>query len=164
MHLPKTKGLSAMEGARNFSSFFLGPVFVQAFVVTFLGEWGDRSQIATIALGAAHVRPSFNVDPIIANVCLERVSSYARNGGGPLVLHGAGSHRREIRVHQDIRQTRYVSPALPFVLFKTNALIVTFGGSILFLIFGVIYLYEAFAMTNDMDFNIPISPSSGNHT
>lgn len=44
------------EGARNFCSLFLGPVFVQAFVLTFLGEWGDRSQIATIALGAAHVR------------------------------------------------------------------------------------------------------------
>lgn len=44
------------EGMRNFCSLFLGPVFVQAFVLTFLGEWGDRSQIATIVLGAAHVR------------------------------------------------------------------------------------------------------------
>ena len=164
VHLPKPKGLSAMEGARNFCSFFLGPVFVQAFILTFLGEWGDRSQIATIALGAAHVRPSFDVDTVVADGSLECVSSYARNGGGPLVLHGARSHRREIRVHEDIRQTRYVSRALPFVLFKTNALIVTFGGSILFLMFGIIYLYEAFAMTNDMDLNIPISPSSGNHT
>nr|GAT55482.1 predicted protein [Mycena chlorophos] len=52
---PKTSSSrSALEGARNFCSFFLGPVFVQAFVLTFLGEWGDRSQIATIALGAAH--------------------------------------------------------------------------------------------------------------
>jgi putative Ca2+/H+ antiporter (TMEM165/GDT1 family) len=26
----------------------LSPVFVEAFVLTFLAEWGDRSQIATI--------------------------------------------------------------------------------------------------------------------
>lgn len=44
-----------VEGTRNFFSLLLGPVFVQAFALTFLGEWGDRSQIATIALGAAHV-------------------------------------------------------------------------------------------------------------
>lgn len=50
----KTTG-SIGEGLRNFCSLFLGPVFVQAFILTFLGEWGDRSQIATIALGAAHV-------------------------------------------------------------------------------------------------------------
>lgn len=34
----------------------LGPVLAQSFILTFLGEWGDRSQIATIALAAAHVR------------------------------------------------------------------------------------------------------------
>jgi Ca2+/H+ antiporter, TMEM165/GDT1 family len=51
----QTSAKSLMEGARNFCSLFFGPIFVQAFILTFLGEWGDRSQIATIALGAAHV-------------------------------------------------------------------------------------------------------------
>jgi Ca2+/H+ antiporter, TMEM165/GDT1 family len=46
---------SLLDGARNLSSLVFGPVFVQAFVLTFLGEWGDRSQIATIMLAAAHV-------------------------------------------------------------------------------------------------------------
>lgn len=41
--------------ARKIGHGILGPVFVQSFILTFLGEWGDRSQIATIALAAAHV-------------------------------------------------------------------------------------------------------------
>jgi len=32
------------------------PIFLEAFVLTFLAEWGDRSQITTIAL-AAHKDP-----------------------------------------------------------------------------------------------------------
>ncbi|KAL3690513.1 hypothetical protein R1sor_016822 [Riccia sorocarpa] len=33
-------------------SRFFTPVFLEAFILTFLGEWGDRSQIATIALAS----------------------------------------------------------------------------------------------------------------
>ncbi|KIJ98424.1 hypothetical protein K443DRAFT_680779 [Laccaria amethystina LaAM-08-1] len=127
---PRPKGLSPMEGARNFCSFFLGPVFVQAFVLTFLGEWGDRSQIATIALGAAHNVYLVTLGTVVGHSCCTALA----------VIGG-----------------RYVST-------KISVKRVTFGGSILFFIFGIIYFYEAFAVTNDMDLNIPISPSSGNHT
>lgn len=40
------------QNLENLASFVLSPVFIQVFVMTFLGEWGDRSQIATIAMAA----------------------------------------------------------------------------------------------------------------
>ncbi|PGH12662.1 hypothetical protein AJ79_04162 [Helicocarpus griseus UAMH5409] len=41
-----------MVGVNNLFSLLLSPAWVQTFVMTFLGEWGDRSQIATIAMAA----------------------------------------------------------------------------------------------------------------
>lgn len=41
-----------LAGVNNLFSFLLSPAWVQTFVMTLLGEWGDRSQIATIALAA----------------------------------------------------------------------------------------------------------------
>jgi putative Ca2+/H+ antiporter (TMEM165/GDT1 family) len=46
------------EGIRNSLQLMTNPVFAQAFILTFLGEWGDRSQITTIAMGGAHVSHS----------------------------------------------------------------------------------------------------------
>ncbi|KAM0322689.1 hypothetical protein ACHAQA_009280 [Verticillium albo-atrum] len=43
---------SFFQGLGNLSSLLLSPAWVQTFVMTFLGEWGDRSQIATIAMAA----------------------------------------------------------------------------------------------------------------
>ncbi|EGD72346.1 transmembrane protein [Salpingoeca rosetta] len=48
----KEDKLSASEQQPKPWSKIVSPVFVQAFVLTFLAEWGDRSQIATIILGA----------------------------------------------------------------------------------------------------------------
>jgi putative Ca2+/H+ antiporter (TMEM165/GDT1 family) len=42
----------AMSGLNNLFSLLLSPAWVQTFVMTFLGEWGDRSQIATVAMAA----------------------------------------------------------------------------------------------------------------
>jgi putative Ca2+/H+ antiporter (TMEM165/GDT1 family) len=46
---------SQKRGGKQQQSFLnkvLSPVFLEAFTLTFLGEWGDRSQIATIGLAA----------------------------------------------------------------------------------------------------------------
>ena len=44
--------LNIFAGVNNLFSLLLSPAWVQTFVMTFLGEWGDRSQIATIAMAA----------------------------------------------------------------------------------------------------------------
>lgn len=43
------------ENCRRTIQMLTNPVFAQAFILTFLGEWGDRSQITTIAMAGAHV-------------------------------------------------------------------------------------------------------------
>jgi len=51
----KSQGFTerASGGVMNLMNLLFSPVFVQTFIMTFLGEWGDRSQIATITLAAA---------------------------------------------------------------------------------------------------------------
>ncbi|KAL8660364.1 MAG: hypothetical protein Q9202_006635 [Teloschistes flavicans] len=44
--------MNALSGINNLCSLLLSPAWVQTFIMTFLGEWGDRSQIATIAMAA----------------------------------------------------------------------------------------------------------------
>ena len=43
-----------LEGMRNLCGLCFSPTFSQAFLLSFLGEWGDRSQITTVALAATH--------------------------------------------------------------------------------------------------------------
>lgn len=46
-------GLSGLGSARGVKQLKEWAIFTQAFTMTFLAEWGDRSQIATIAMAAA---------------------------------------------------------------------------------------------------------------
>ncbi|GAA5867337.1 hypothetical protein JCM3774_003551 [Rhodotorula dairenensis] len=100
---------SVSEGVKNLAQLLFSPIFIQAFVLTFLAEWGDRSQITTIALGAAH-----NVWIVTLGTTL----------GHSVCTGGAVLGGRWISQHISIKH-------------------VTLGGAVLFLIFGVMYSYEA---------------------
>lgn len=46
-----------IRGGKKQAKFFgiLSPILLQAFTLTFLAEWGDRSQLATILLASREV-------------------------------------------------------------------------------------------------------------
>ncbi|CAI4218293.1 unnamed protein product [Parascedosporium putredinis] len=107
---PQGRSLSSMvEGVENLLSLLLSPAWVQTFIMTFLGEWGDRSQIATIAMSAGSDYWWVTLGAMAGHcVCT-----------GVAVLGGRA------------------------IAGKVSMKVVTLGGAIAFLIFGIIYLYEA---------------------
>ncbi|XP_074274807.1 GDT1-like protein 5 [Silene latifolia] len=48
----KGKDDDEKKKSRPFLTQFLSPILLQAFTITFFGEWGDKSQLATIGLAA----------------------------------------------------------------------------------------------------------------
>ncbi|KIH87437.1 hypothetical protein SPBR_04812 [Sporothrix brasiliensis 5110] len=98
------------SGLSNLATLLLSPAWVQTFVMTFLGEWGDRSQIATIAMAAGQDYWWVTLGAVVGHACC---TSVAVLGGRAL----AG---------------------------RVSMKVVTVGGAVSFLIFGVIYLFEAF--------------------
>lgn len=97
---------SVLEGLRNLSLFLFSPVLVQAFILTFLAEWGDRSQITTIALAAAHVSPRSSIVPrrCVMFRRTERLDCHAWHHHGAFALHRWRSTRWEVAGHQDLGQ------------------------------------------------------------
>jgi putative Ca2+/H+ antiporter (TMEM165/GDT1 family) len=53
--IKRSRSQESKNGLKNLSYLLISPVLIQTFIMTFLAEWGDRSQISTIALAAAHV-------------------------------------------------------------------------------------------------------------
>ncbi|KAK5109025.1 hypothetical protein LTR62_007573 [Meristemomyces frigidus] len=101
-----TKRLTA--GLTNLVGLVLSPAWVQTFIMTFLGEWGDRSQIATIAMAAGQD---------YWWVTLGACAGHAVCTGLAVIGGRALAGRVSLRV-------------------------VTIGGAVAFLVFGVIYMYE----------------------
>ena len=58
-------GTGFISPCRRFLSGILSTVFLQSLTLTFLAEWGDRSQIATIILGAREVSLTDSKYPLI---------------------------------------------------------------------------------------------------
>lgn len=114
-------------GAGNLFSLLLSPAWVQTFVMTFLGEWGDRSQIATIAMAAGQDYWWVTMGAVVGHgIC----TGAAVIGGRAIA--GKVSLRAGKFFHQDHD-----------IFLVANVFLVTLGGAGAFLVFGIIYFIEA---------------------
>jgi len=123
-----------LAGLTNLLSLVLSPAWVQTFVMTFLGEWGDRSQIATIAMAAGQD---------YWWVTLGAISGHAFCTGIAVL----GGRALAGRVSMRMGKSFLLSLTFPNVGLVANRHLppVTIGGAIAFLVFGVIYIYECLA-------------------
>jgi len=108
--IKRSRSQENKNGLKNLSYLLISPVLIQTFIMTFLAEWGDRSQISTIALAAAHNVYIVSLGTVLGHALC---TFFAVMGGRWLAT-------------------------------KISVKYVTLGGAILFLIFGVLYLYEGF--------------------
>jgi putative Ca2+/H+ antiporter (TMEM165/GDT1 family) len=99
------------EGGRNALGLMTSPVFAQAFVLTFLGEWGDRSQITTIAMGGAHVSPHIRLQQTARRAVRLPTLTMAEHPGHRIRHHSWARHLhlrrslgRAISINQDFGQ------------------------------------------------------------
>ncbi|KAJ5520060.1 hypothetical protein N7463_000513 [Penicillium fimorum] len=106
---PRQRLNNAVSGLTNLFSLLLSPAWVQTFVMTFLGEWGDRSQIATIAMAAGQ------------DYWWVTIGASAGHG---ICTAAAVIGGRAIAGRVSMR-------------------VVTLGGAVAFLVFGIIYFIEA---------------------
>jgi putative Ca2+/H+ antiporter (TMEM165/GDT1 family) len=101
------KELGAKGKKKGKTSAFLSSTLVETFVITFLAEWGDRSQIATIGLAASE-------DPF--GVTLGGVLGHAVCTGAAVL---GGKHMATLVSERAVA----ITGGALFVLFGTHALV-----------------------------------------
>ncbi len=127
---PSYRKRDRWSGLVNLLGLVLSPAWVQTFIMTFLGEWGDRSQIATIAMAAGQDYWWVTLGAVTGHACC---TGLAVIGGRAL----AG--KVSMRVGKlDIDRGVTLGDLL-------TSFVVTIGGALAFLVFGVIYLFECFS-------------------
>lgn len=62
-----SRHLDRKKAWKHYLTYFLSPIFIECMTLTFLAEWGDRSQIATIALAAAQNPYGVTIGAIIGH-------------------------------------------------------------------------------------------------
>ena len=121
--------VSSLEGIQNLAGLLLSPAWVQTFIMTFLGEWGDRSQIATIAMAAGQDYWYVTIGAISGHaICT-----------GIAVIGG-----RMLASRISVRNGEFPITSSHHKVSLLTATQVTFGGAGAFLVFGILYLVEAF--------------------
>ncbi len=101
--------------------------------MTFLGEWGDRSQIATIAMAAGDDYWMVIFGALLGHFFCTGVA----------VLGGrAIAGRVSLKVGKySLHVTSWIRREMPLANMPA---LVTVGGAVAFLVFAVIYFFEAF--------------------
>ena len=65
-----TQNVGCMKKTENSLGLCINKVFLKAFLLTFLGEWGDKSQLGTISLAATNVWE--NIEKYLHKKCAKK--------------------------------------------------------------------------------------------
>lgn len=124
---PSRRSLTSPGGIKNLLSLLLSPAWVETFSMTFIGELGDRSQIATVAMAAGQEYYWVMVGACVGHVLC---TGFAVLGGS--LMAGRISMKKGMSIH-----------LLLLIKAMLMQCAVTLAGGGIFILFGIFTAYEA---------------------
>jgi len=124
---PSRRSLTSAGGIKNLLSLLLSPAWVETFSMTFIGELGDRSQIATVAMAAGQ-----EFFWVMVGACLGHLMCTAFAVLGGSLMAGRISMKKGKSARLCIASGAF-----------TDTDIVTLAGGGIFVLFGIFTAYEA---------------------